>query len=101
MPDYERLQERLEYLAEELTDVRMLLDELLHVLRHIDRNGIGVYDADSRWSVTDTRRPEARLIRDGPTQLPPSNSDSDSAESVTEESVPESAGHHTQSKLFE
>jgi hypothetical protein len=99
MPDYERLQERLEFLAEELTDVRMLLDELLHVLRHIDRNGLGVYDADSRWSVTDTGPPEARLIRDGPTQLPPSNSDV--AVSVTKMSVPESVDHRVQSRLFE
>jgi hypothetical protein len=99
MPDHERLRERLEYLSEELTDIRMLLDELLHVLRHIDRNGLGVYDADSHWSVTGTRPPEVRLMRDGQNPLPPSNNRGE--ESATEKSAPESAGHRVQSQLFD
>lgn len=55
--------ERLDYLKEELTDIRMVLDELLHVLRHIERNGLGVYDADAHWRIEGTSQPHVCLSR--------------------------------------
>jgi len=61
--------ERLDYLKEELTDIRMVLDELLQVLRHIERNGLGVYDADAHWRMEGTDQPHVYLSR------PPTQSD--------------------------
>jgi hypothetical protein len=63
MSDSNHWLEKLQYLTEELTDIRMVLDELLHVLRNIDRNGLGIYDADARWRVDGTGSPEVNVSR--------------------------------------
>ncbi len=51
MPNNDGWLQKLDYLKDELTDIRMVLDELLHVLRYIERNGLGVHDADAHWHV--------------------------------------------------
>ena len=97
MPDSKHWLEKLEYLTEELTDIRMLLDELLHVLRNIDRNGLGIYDADAHWRADGTGSPQVYVSRGEPPAGP-----GPPAEDPPDPDVPaQSTAPRPQSRLFE
>ena len=53
----EALMERLSSALEELADLRLVLDELVHVLRTIQRDSLGVYDAQEQWFAETVRVP--------------------------------------------
>lgn len=57
----EALLERLSSALEELADLRLVLDELVHVLRTIQRDGLGVYDAEQQWYADGAPRPSVAL----------------------------------------
>jgi hypothetical protein len=57
----EALMERLSSALEELADLRLVLDELVHVLRTIQRDGLGVYDAKEQWFADGVPRPSVPL----------------------------------------
>ena len=59
--NHDALMERLTSALEELADLRLLFDELLQVLRTIQRDGLGVYDADAHWSAEGMRRPAVAI----------------------------------------
>jgi hypothetical protein len=92
--------EKLDYLKEELTDIRMVLDELLHVLRHIERIGLGIYDADAHWRAEGTGQPYVYLSR---SPAPSVTSDGPVEESLDDEAAPPNgpAGNRPRTTLFD
>lgn len=57
----EVLVERFSSALEELADLRLVLDELVQILRTIERDGIGVYDTEEQWFAEGVPRPSVAL----------------------------------------
>jgi hypothetical protein len=59
--NHDALMERLTSALDELADLRLVFDELLHILRTVQRDGLGVYDADAHWFAEGAPRPAVAI----------------------------------------